>query len=224
MFSTALSVPDAKKSVLEGIAAEFEKYSPFPSDSPYNNYIRDNKLTLTDDKKGTVTITKTIKGYDVRVILQDTADEDEDEDEDKLDEKDENENEANEEEGKEENENEESDDSPKYSFTVDLKPTGKSSPTMRFFCIAAKNEKLYFETLAFSNTWEELDKDDMDVEMIDPVDFEHLSDKTQDKISDFMDLLKIDDEFARFVQATALEYQRIRYVRSLQKLENFMKA
>jgi len=195
--------------------------------------MKENKITLSEnsDRSGVV-LTKSTKGYDCRIQFNDTADEDMEADKEGEEEEEVEEDAAAEEKESEEEKEDEGDKPEKHTFSVDLKPANKDGPAMRLYCIASKDEKLYFEGLSFAKTWENFDiadKSDVTASVspspdIDHVEFEYLNEETQDKIADFMDLLKIDDELARFVQATAIESQRKKHVSALQKLESFMKA
>jgi len=159
-------------------------------------------------------MTKTTRGYDVRIIFNEEVDEDEEDD-------------AEEKEADENKEEEDLQPTGKYSFTVDLKPHLKESPAMRIYSVSGKDEKLYFEGLSFASSWAEFDKA-MKAETgpatTDNVEYDDLAEDTQDKIADFMDLLKIDDFLAKFIQAAASESKRKNHVRVLEKFEKFLKA
>jgi len=176
-------------------------------------YIRENKVTLNETtKEGAIVMTKTVRGYDLRITFAEEVDQDEEDNE-------------GEEKDEDENKEFELEQTGKYTFTVDLKPHGKESPAMRIYSVSAKDEKLYFEGLSFADSWAEIDKEAQSEQAsIDHVQYDDLAEETQDKIADFMDLLKVDDYLAKFIQAAAAESKRKTHIRVLQKLEKFLKA
>lgn len=181
------------------------------ADHPYAQYVSENKLTITENKKDErIVVSKTIHGYDVTVNFAMSPDPDDGEGEG-------GEEGADEEGKKKEESGDEQDESYNYSFVTDVKPAGQEGPVFRVFAVSSKENKLYFEGLSMAKTA-------ADVVDFPQVDYNDLSTATQDKIADFMDLLKVDDTFAQFVPAVAAEMSRQGHYDQLTGLHGFLSA
>jgi len=177
----------------------------YDADHPYTKYVKDNGLALKyEQTEQALTLSKAILGYDVKIKFSVHPDGEDGEGENEQ---------------APENENEDADaekeDAYAYSFVVDVKPKDAEKTKMRVYAVSAKDGKLYFEGLTVGEATEE--------EEYPAIDYNDLSTAMQDKLADFMDLLKIDDEFAQFVPAAAAEMQRQNVSDQLTALGKFAK-
>jgi len=174
------------------------------NDHPYEEYIRTNKLEIKFDAKAEdITLRKSLLGYDVKVQMAQAPDPDQEEGQQA---------------GGEENE-EPKEPEPgagyTYSFVTDVTTAGTEAPIMRVYGVSSKDGKCYFEGLTIAQSAAQLTD-------FPAIDYNDLPTETQDKIADFMDLLKIDDEFAQFLPAVAAEMQRQEHVNQLGNLQKFL--
>ncbi len=114
----------------------------------------------------------------------------------------------------EESQPEENDNSYSYSFTADVQ-SKDGGAVFRVFAVSSKDGKLYFEGMSCADKVEAVDEYPV-------LDYNDLPTQTQDKIADFMDLLKIDDEFAQFIPAVAAEMSRVSHYSQIQQIAAFL--
>jgi len=202
-------LPALRKELASLVDKDLERVIKPPGEEhPYAKYVSEHKLDIAlDAKQEQVTIKKSILGYDLKVQFTQSPDPEDNEANE--------ENEQEDAEGEEEKKSKDEFDGFNYSFLVDVKPTGTSGPTMRVFAVSSKDSKCYFEGLTLADT---------DAQLTDypAIDYNDLSVEAQDKLADFMDMLKVDDELAQFIPAAAAETHREGHITQLSKLKKFL--
>jgi len=112
---------------------------------------------------------------------------------------------------------------PTQKFFVDVRTENKDSLVFRLHALAEKDGKLYFERVVVGKSVEELDtKNDLAILNRPGINFDDLSEDLQDRLADFMDHLKVDDDLARLVQLTSGEFRRRNHLNNLLQLNTFV--
>jgi hypothetical protein len=250
--SVISELKDIKADLLKAVKEEIDDYSDEHALKPedlkeYETYVKELKMSITPgDANGTVRATRTQNGYDVAIRFNENADEDEPEEIEKDAEE---ETEATEEGQRGAADADVEDRDPvqdeqvttnsldgvtKHSFDVDLKPAGKTGPVMRVHAVAGKDERLYIEGLSFYRTTADVEADDRAQEAVvngEPsnaksnatfLEYDLLPEYVQDKLADMLDLLRIDDQTARFVQTCAAASARRTHTKKLDLLQAFL--
>jgi len=210
------TIADTKAGLAALAANELKNLEAPAADHPYAGYIKEHGITVDwDFKSDIITVKKSKNGYDIRVLFNTTS---------SLDEDGMNEDEEGEKEENEENQDDNEDDDRPQQFPLMVHVSKAGKTPLRVHGLVGKDGKLYFEGFTVGDDdYKEVKELSEEFSLPYRIEYNDMSTELQDKLADFMDHLRIDDEFAQFVPAVINEQMRGAMHRNLAKLIDFAK-